>query len=806
MWVLEHDGDVFQGKKLWLRPGKKFLFGRVQAEGQYIVSDKSISRQHLEITIAANDPLDCANPKSRARVTLKDLNTKIGTTVNGEQIRGQEHVLTKDENEVFMGKFKHVFRFTWVPVALTFSFTSKELKGKPYEALYKTLGPLDIKVLLEYVRGVTTHVVVKKRNTSKGLQALINGKYIVNSDPFTEALLAAATAEEDGTSPLEKDFEGNFPDALQFLPERGSEPTDEPATSYGPVPARANMFEGYTFVFYDKSQFETLLAPITDGRGKALYREVIPFDTAVNDFVRYVKDVAGEKGDGSFEDGSEGKGVVVVRYNPVKGDSHEWFQDFGRQVALHLDHRLVEQNEFLDAILKTDASLLRRPLEVELSGATASDPTPASSVKPLAIDNSTASRAAPAPPMAKEPVVQNTSVKRSRPRRAVTSRFTGFDIEDDDSASVSIIPIDSMQEPINADRSPDESQGLFVSQDPDRVVQDMDAYGQHSQSVDLEPQETRTSRKRAASPIQEESEDESTVKRRRLMDEVARREKEQPAPVIKKEALVEKKKDKEKKEIDILALAAQQREKTEAAAKAEQESLNEIPGKIDINEIRNLTIVEEIEVVRQRPAPRPRAHADESDRWDDKWNGRKNFKKFRHRGVDGPLRAPARVIVPLEEVKKKGFGIGDEYWGEDDDSQRRTKKGKGRDSQTQETEEPVSNPSARSRPVDSYSRTSRAVVNDNEDLPENPLDAKPIEVVPAEDEEPIPSQSLRGSSLADKTNASQNLFTQKSGTTTKRPAASSLTKAAPVKRPRRAMARKEESDDSDSDEDRFKFR
>jgi nijmegen breakage syndrome protein 1 len=363
---------------------------------------------------------------------------------------------------------------------------------------------------------------------------------------------------------------------------------------------------------------------------------------------------------------------------------------------------------------------------------------------------------------------------------------------------------------MDMDRVPDESQGLFVSQDPDRVVQDTDAYRQHSQSVEPEPLQARTSRKRAASPIQEESEDESTVKRRRLMDEVARREKEQPAPEIKKEVVVQmKRKDKEKKEIDILALAAQQREKTEAAAKAEQESLNQTPGNIDINEIRNLTIVEEIDVIRQRPAPRPRAHADESDRWDDKWNGRKNFKKFRRRGADGPLRAPARVIVPLEEVKKKGFGIGDEYWGEDDDSQRRKKKGRGRDTQTQEPEEPVSNSSARSRPVESHSRTSRTVVNDDEDLPENPMDAKHTETMPSADEEhpsrSRPSQSLRASSLADKTNASQNLATQKSSSA-KRPAASSLAKSAPVKRPRRAMARKEESDDSDSDEDRFKFR
>lgn len=250
------------------------------------------------------------------------------------------------------------------------------MKANPLEALYATFGPLDIKVLNEYEPDATTHVVVKKRNTAKGLRALINGKYIVNNDPFIKAIVDVTTPESDGTCGLEKDFTNNFPDAVQYLPERGSEPTDEPAMAYAPDPSRKSMFEGYTFVFYDKSQFETLLAPITDGGGKALFREVTPLQTSVDEFVGYVKNVAGEKGVGEFEDGSEGKGVVVVGFYPTKGDGVEWFQDFARQVALNLDQRLIVQSEFLDAILKKDASLLRRPLEIEMSGVVAPVSTP----------------------------------------------------------------------------------------------------------------------------------------------------------------------------------------------------------------------------------------------------------------------------------------------------------------------------------------------------------------------------------------------------------------------------------------------
>ena len=135
------------------------------------------------------------------------------------------------------------------------------------------------------------------------------------------------------------------------------------------------MFEGYTFVFYERRQHDTLLAPITQGGGKAYLKEAFPNETTVDGFVEYVKNVAGEKGLGEFEDGSEGKGVVVIRFNPVKGAGADWFASFGRKVQMRLDHRFVEQNEFLDAILGNDASVLRRPLEPELSGVVAPPPT-----------------------------------------------------------------------------------------------------------------------------------------------------------------------------------------------------------------------------------------------------------------------------------------------------------------------------------------------------------------------------------------------------------------------------------------------
>lgn len=263
-------------------------------------------------------------------------------------------------------------------MTFSFSFTKKELASGTLAAVCERLGPIDIKALNHYQPGVTSHLIVSKRNTAKGLQALIDGRYIVHYDSYLKAVILAATrSDPEAKSPLEEDWDGNFPNPLHYLPPRGEEPTERGEDAYSPNAARQNMFEGYTFIFCNKSQFNTLLAPITDGGGKAMLREVLLNETDMDDFIRFVKDVADEKGLGSFDDGSEGKGVVVVRYNPSKGDEQEikYYNDFNRDVSLHLDHRLIEQNEFLDAILGVDASVLRRPLEVEASGVVPPPPT-----------------------------------------------------------------------------------------------------------------------------------------------------------------------------------------------------------------------------------------------------------------------------------------------------------------------------------------------------------------------------------------------------------------------------------------------
>ena len=227
---------------------------------------------------------------------------------------------------------------------------------------------LGIKAIVPYVDGKTTHVVAAKRNTAKGLQALVNGQHIVNSS-FLDALVYVTTPsnldEPESLSPLEADFDTNWPNELDHLPPpSGKEPGQRAAELFKPDLRRKGVFDGYTFVFCNLEQFESLQPPIASGGGKALHFPIEMGETPATDLVRFVKRAAGEDGLGEFEDGTEGKGVVVVRFRGKKG-FEEWAIALQHKVALDLNLRLIEQNEFLDAILMNDPSKLRRALPEE---------------------------------------------------------------------------------------------------------------------------------------------------------------------------------------------------------------------------------------------------------------------------------------------------------------------------------------------------------------------------------------------------------------------------------------------------------
>ncbi|KAI4121675.1 MAG: hypothetical protein LQ347_006774, partial [Umbilicaria vellea] len=671
-------------KRIWLRPDKKYLFGRTKQEGgryagRFIIDHKSVSRKHLTLSVSSVKPGEGSLVHARSEITLEDEDTKVGTTVDGEKVRGKgETKILKNDKHIFkLGSFEGLFTITWQPVVLSFSYSGKELKGgkDPLIPIRSRLEDLDIKAIIPYIIDKTTHVVASKRNTAKGLQALVNGKYIV-TDSFVDAVVYAATPgdldEPESLSPLEEDFDANWPDALQHLPPRSKEPSQRPSEFFAPNPQRASVFEGYTFIFCDKTQFDSLQAPITNGSGKALLFTLNTGKTTAEDIVRYVKNVAGEKGLGEFEDGSEGKGVVIVRFRASK-DAQDWAIDLGNQTALALDQRLIEQSEFLDAILTNDASILRRPLpEEEDEGVTASPPTAASIQNhPVVADDT--------PPSA-QPEISQPATRRARPRGTIAPLFKGFD----DGFDVSTFPTPArkLESVSQLDSISIEGRSQRGSHGVSFLESQMDV---DPQDVENEGASVKNPRKRPLPPSDDENDDEmvdsllpaaAAMKRRKLEEheEAQRRGLSTEPSVGKSQKKPEEpaKKQQPKKELNIKEVVRSRREAAEEAARLDEASLQATPSDIAIASLKNLAVVEEMDLP-PRPNRPLRAHVNgHADRWDERWNGRKNFKKFRRAGDGGqPRRTGQSVIVPLEEVKKKEFGIGDEYWLESDKAKKK---------------------------------------------------------------------------------------------------------------------------------------
>ncbi|KAL4907704.1 hypothetical protein BDW74DRAFT_175484 [Aspergillus multicolor] len=634
MWILDTEGEFLGGKRLWLRPGKKYLFGRYKTDGvREAVPNNSVSRKHLTIEVSQVKTGDGSRTKTRSEILVTDENSKAGTTVDGEKIKSSSKKLGGTEHIIYLGKSEHPLRIRWEPKVLSFSFSSKESNKNALARFRNLLEGYDIKTIEDYLINVTTHVVQTKRNTAKGLQALVNGTYIVDYS-FVDALNYASSPSDldnlESLSPLEADFDAAWPNANEFLPPPGKEVFDGSDETFAPNPDRINVFEGYTFVFCDKSQYEILRDPITNGHGKALYFGVEEGVTSPEEVVQFMRNAAGDKGIGSQRN-YEG-GVVLVRFKSKTGNQ-DWAVQLANEVALMTDQRVIQQNEFLNAILGNDATILCRPLRHEIIPSPEPTPTPQASDTVQAVADSQPSEEVSQPPK---------KVKSTRVRKLVT-KMKAFD----DGFDINSIPVYTQE----ADEPTEEMQPMSIYAPSKQPSQQIDNFqGEEDLVSSLLP--GATAMKRRLGGISQRSLGESSA-----------REKQEEAPRPKRQKL------------DVMEAARQHREAEEDAARQrrqqEEELLQTSIQDVDVEKLKGLAIVEEMEL-----AVKPVDQGNE--RWDERWNGRKNFKKFiRKRNRDSDERQQQRlrlqaVIVPLEEVARKDFGIGDHYWVSNSRSSDRT--------------------------------------------------------------------------------------------------------------------------------------
>ncbi|KAF2741448.1 hypothetical protein EJ04DRAFT_547794 [Polyplosphaeria fusca] len=696
MWFLEHE-SLFEGKRMWLKPGSQHLYGRTKArEGDggnsVFIDSKSVSRQHMMLKVAQVQSGDGTKLHTRSHVEITDLSGRSGTFVGDHKLLnkdGDGGKLTLDNKktsyEIKLGNSYPPFTLKWQP--MVFTYASKENKeGKIRTA---KLHALDIKTTSDFVYGQTTHVVSQKRNLPKVLQGLVCGTHIATEeflDRIVKVATSACDAETYSPSKLEQEFDTWWPNESGFVPPVGPEPVPRPEQMLRPDPSRSEIFSGLSFVFLDENQYNNLQGVITGGTGKALLYNVQPGTTTMDEYVDFVKSVAGGKKTSKADTGR--LPVVTIRLASYPPDMEEWATNFVNGVDLTLNQRSILQNEFLDAIVTNDTSPLQKPPpEIEISSTAlpeSTDVAPSGSIQksPPSLGATPSSTVEPA--MKDEP---SKTIPRKRPLRrgATASRFTAFDDFEPPPKSRKIAsetPIEDIQESIPVQASDvDVESGFGTHSSRQHRPSPQESVEETDQMDKLFPAAAALRQARLAShgpsaSVEPETQTNTT------------KAKSKGAQMLEK---LQKNAKKADKEINVREQTRQRIVEAERQRQEDEERLRELLEDVEISSIRGLALIEDMEV-RQRSS-RSNVQPQASDeRWNPEWNGRKNFKKFKRRGAERGPQAH-KVIVTLEETPaKQGISFGNAFSVEDThkprskEDERRLKRRQGRGAKDDDSE------------------------------------------------------------------------------------------------------------------------
>jgi len=698
--------------------------------------------------------------------------------------------------------------------------------------------PLDIPTTGVYVTAETTHAMTGKRNTPKGLRALVNGKHLVTT-AFSDAVERAATSiPGEGGSPLEQDFDANWPEEVDYLPPPASEPHPRPAELFKPDAQRQSIFQGFTFIFATQLLWDNLHPMVLDGGAKALKYDVEMGETRVADFVQFVLDAAEKKGLRSLGDTTQAKGVVFVRFRG-EGEFLDWSVRFIENVDAQLEQRSIEQNEFLDAILTKDVSKLRQPLQEEESQDLAGTRAPLSTAVPRTVAaprTTTAARTTrqspqPSQSAAQEPVAASqaprTAASQLRARRVITtSRFKGFDDfdasqfsrrksqvqeinDEDDEEEVEAAPSQSQAYSVRrTSNTNNESQSLFISDSQDGPSQRNNT---QFSTTSINPRKRRAPPSPSPEAAQEDEEDAydamfpaaAAMKKRRLEDEAAGHSKTNLSQTAKDLAASQApattaKPKKPKKELDVRSAAKIRAE----ALDAQREGGEKEEEKMTVEEIAAFRPDFQMATLSLRERPEA-AVAIDDDRIDPRWIGRKNFKKFvkSRPGTRNDDETSSfvvnnrarKVIVTLEEAKRKTYGLGEEdYFLEP--------KAKRRGATQSQSQSQVRGKERRAQQLDATTNVHSADEQEADD------DVEPEEIAGQPREGPV-AAALRRLGGDEET---ETQTTQTQASTRKR--AAPVAKSAPPSKMRSAgrapivSRRQQEEDDDDSEEEEVVFK
>ena len=96
--------NVPAGKRVWLRPGQRYLFGRVKKDGVFQAIDhKGVSRRQCVIEVEKVNPGDGSLLHTRSKVTVTDENSRSGTYVDGKLLKGASQELKNLQHHLKLG-------------------------------------------------------------------------------------------------------------------------------------------------------------------------------------------------------------------------------------------------------------------------------------------------------------------------------------------------------------------------------------------------------------------------------------------------------------------------------------------------------------------------------------------------------------------------------------------------------------------------------------------------------------------------------------------------------------------------------
>ncbi|KAF3936534.1 hypothetical protein ABW19_dt0200449 [Dactylella cylindrospora] len=459
------------------------------------------------------------------------------------------------------------------------------------------------------------------------------------------------------------------------------------------------MFEKWVVVCCTTQHMDTFTGVVTDAGGKA---ELFPLE-------------AGKTKPAELIVHLDKMGPKYIILAPNVDDS--WHDSFRRHVEERIGIKFAGQNEFLDAILMADAKLLRRPYEGQTQieeFESVEQPGPPPSTEVPKESQSTARRtrgrgredkegsAEPVQePAPEQKAAAESSGRRTQLTQTRTSRYISQIKNDDSDDDFTPLPAPSSS---NMSAKPG-TQSFRGTQTPRGVSFSQVGQGMRGTqlSVISESQGQSQGMKRRSLPSDDDDEEiamdkilpgQAALKKRKIEEETAAPEPSKPAkslpsssrqraepapPPPKPEPIKEEDEDIDMKtakgkrkiaESKVIKTAQEIRRKQEAEAALEDGATDLTAEEIAaVAKMRDLAIVEVFDVTPRadRPITRSQAYGDESSRWDESWNGRKNFKKFKRRTRNGDSEGPMRrmggqIMVQLVEHKAPDYGIGESYW------------------------------------------------------------------------------------------------------------------------------------------------